>query len=156
MDVTLIDGRSGSGKSDLASLLVSLDDRYQLVRLDDVYPGWDGLLHASLAVPRMIDTLQWQAWDWAGDQPGARHTLDPDRPLIIEGVGALSRESRRRASTALWLEADDTTRRSRALARDGETFRPHWERWAAQERAFIEREHPQSLADVTVVTAAAG
>lgn len=28
--------------------------------------------------------------------------------------------------------APDEVRRERAMARDGDTFRPHWERWAEQ------------------------
>lgn len=152
MDVTLIDGRSGSGKSDLATLIASRINGSQLVRLDDIYPGWDGLDAASRAVPGILDTLSWRAWDWANDRPGAMHYLRADAPIIIEGVGALTRASRERATTALWLEADDSTRRQRAIDRDGDTFAPHWERWASQEQAFIAREKPRELADVVVST----
>ena len=153
MDVTLIDGRSGSGKSELATLIASRITGAQLVRLDDIYPGWDGLDAASRAVPGILDTLSWRAWDWAGDRPGTLHHLRADAPIIIEGVGALSRASRERAHTALWLEADDDVRKDRALARDGDTFEPHWDRWARQEERFIARESPRDLADVVVVTA---
>lgn len=153
MDVTLIDGRSGSGKSDLATLIASRINGSQLVRLDDIYPGWDGLDAASAAVPGILDTLSWRAWDWVNERPGAMHYLRPDAPIIIDGVGALSRASRAQATTAIWLEADDTTRRERALARDGDTFAPHWDRWAAQEERFIARESPRELADVVVRTA---
>ncbi len=152
MDVTLIDGRSGSGKSDLATLIAGRINGSQLVRLDDIYPGWDGLDAASRAVPGILDTLTWRSWNWEDDRPGGMHYLRPDAPIIIEGVGALSRESRARATTAIWLEADDSTRRQRALDRDGDTFAPHWERWAAQEELFIAREHPRELADVVVST----
>ena len=44
--VVLIDGRSGSGKTTLARKLVArwpLRGRVQLVALDSIYPGWDGL-----------------------------------------------------------------------------------------------------------------
>ena len=153
MDVTLIDGRSGSGKSDLATLIASRINGAQLVRLDDIYPGWDGLDAASRAVPGILESLSWRAWDWAGDKPGEMHYLRPDAPIIIEGVGALSRASRGLATTAIWLDADAATRRERALDRDGETFAPHWERWAAQEELFISRESPRELADVVVRTA---
>ncbi|MEO8095730.1 MAG: hypothetical protein ABI632_12485, partial [Pseudolysinimonas sp.] len=40
--VVLIDGRSGAGKTTLARELAPLVGA-QLVSLDDVYPGWDGL-----------------------------------------------------------------------------------------------------------------
>jgi len=146
----LIDGRSGSGKTELARLVVAHVPGAQLVRLDDLYPGWDGLDVASAAVPHIIATHRWQEWDWTRNEPSEWHYLDPARELVIEGVGALSRASRPLAGIALWVELDDAVRKRRALARDGEAYAPNWERWAAQERRFIARENPRSLADVVV------
>lgn len=151
-DVILIDGRSGAGKSDLASRLVRLIPEAQLVRLDDIYPGWDGLRAASLAVPLILRTYRWRSWDWTAGKPGVLHRLDPARPVIIEGVGALTHASRALATTCLWLETDDVERKRRALARDGDTFAPHWDRWAIQEERFLAEEDPRSLADVIVRT----
>ncbi|MDQ1578127.1 MAG: hypothetical protein QOE21_814, partial [Microbacteriaceae bacterium] len=51
---------------------------------------------------------------------------------------------------AIWVELDAATRKRRALDRDGDAYRPHWDRWAAQELAFAEREHPSELADLVV------
>lgn len=146
----LIDGRSGSGKTELARSITSHWPAAQLVRLDDVYPGWDGLDSASAAVPSILTSGRWRQWDWGAGRPGSWHTLDLARPIIIEGVGAISRESKPLADLALWVELDDATRKRRALARDGDTYAPHWDRWAAQEVAFIEREQPRALADVIV------
>ena len=87
------------------------------------------------------------SWDWTASAPGVRRTVPREGPLIVEGVGALSRASRALAAYAVWLEVDAATRRRRAIARDGETFAPHWERWAAQEDALREREQPERLAD---------
>lgn len=148
--IVLIDGRSGSGKTELAKLLAEKSPEFQLVRLDDLYPGWDGLDAGSAAVPAIIRDRRWQSWDWSRDRPGVWHELDGSRPLIIEGVGAISAASRPLADVAIWVELDDVTRKKRALARDGGTYAPHWERWAAQEAAFIAREDPQSLASVIV------
>lgn len=152
MDVTLIDGRSGSGKSELATLIARGIPGAQVLRLDDLYPGWDGLDAASEAVPAILASGVWRAWDWAAAAPGEVHHLDLSAPIIVEGVGALSRASRPLAHTALWLTTDDATRKDRALARDGDTFAPHWDRWAAQEESFIAREEPASLADVVIQT----
>ena len=146
----LIDGRSGSGKTELARALVDGWPGAQLVRLDSLYPGWDGLDAGSLAVPAILTDARWQAWDWAADEPGAWHRLDPTRPIIIEGVGALSRASRALADVALWVELGADERKRRALDRDGDLYAPHWDRWAAQEERFIASEHPQRLADVIV------
>lgn len=145
----LIDGRSGSGKSELATALAE-HLGWQLLRLDDVYPGWDGLDAASRALPQILTTGRWRRWDWVEGAPGAWGELDADGPLIVEGVGALSRASRPLAAAAIWVELDADTRKRRALKRDGAVYAPHWERWAAQEEAFIAREHPQRLADLVV------
>lgn len=120
------------------------------MRLDDLYPGWDGLDAGSAAVPRILTDFRWRAWDWAADRPGDWHDLDPARPIIVEGVGAISADSRPLADLALWVQLDDATRKQRALARDGDTYAPHWDRWAAQELRFIAREDPRALADVTI------
>ncbi len=40
--VVAIDGYSGSGKSTLAAALASLLPGWQILHLDDWYPGWDG------------------------------------------------------------------------------------------------------------------
>ena len=75
--------------------------------------------------------------------------LDLARPVIVEGVGALSRASRPLADHALWVELDAATRKRRALARES-YFAQHWGAWAAQEDRFIAREDPRALADATV------
>jgi len=151
--VVLIDGRSGTGKTTLGDALAAELDA-QIVHLDDVYPGWDGLRAASEAV--VTDVLGPASghtrWDWSTSQPAGWTAVDPERPIVIEGCGALSRASAPLASLRVWLEADDALRRRRAIERDGEVFAKEWERWAAQEEAFIATEDPVSLADVVVRT----
>ena len=148
--VILIDGRSGSGKTELATDLATALDA-QLVRLDDVYAGWDGLEAASERV--RTDILlrnRWQRWDWELDAPAEWHELDPTRPLVVEGSGSLSRANREHATFGVWVELDEPTRKARALARDGATYEPHWDDWAAQEQRFFDRERPDVLADYVV------
>jgi cytidylate kinase len=149
--VVLIDGRSGSGKTTLAARLAPALGA-QLVRLDDLYPGWDGLAAGSEHVrDEVLGRSRWRAWDWAADRPGEWHELDASAPLVIEGAGALSAANRALATLGIWTELDATTRKERALARDGESYAKHWDRWAAQEEVFAAREHPRSLADVEVL-----
>lgn len=147
--VVLVDGRSGAGKTSLARLLAPRLGA-QLVSLDDVYPGWGGLAIGSAAVPRMLAAVDpgWRRWDWAAERAGEWHPIDPELPLVVEGCGALSRASRPLASLALWLDLDPDERRRRALARDGDAYAPHWERWAAQEDAHLAAENPRGLADL--------
>ncbi|TAL45897.1 MAG: hypothetical protein EPN91_01225, partial [Salinibacterium sp.] len=136
-----------AGEHALARSLVERWPGAQLVRLDDMYPGWDGLAAASAAVPDIFRWAGWRSWDWEHDREGAWHVLDATRPIIVEGVGAISRASRPLVDWAIWVELDDETRKVRALERDGDRYAPHWDRWAAQEAEFIARENPFQLAD---------
>lgn len=149
-DRILIDGRSGSGKTELAKRMAGALPGSQLVRLDDIYPGWNGLEAGSRHVHDYVlsaSAPRWQRWDWHADAPAEWHVLDPSRPIIIEGCGVLSRANRALAQHGIWVELDAVTRKARAFARDGAGYEPFWELWAAQEKDFIDREHPQDIAD---------
>lgn len=159
----LIDGRSGSGKSTFATGVAAAWPQAVLVRLDSIYPGWDGLAWASehlrtdVLEPRALGlAASWQEWDWTSGSAAGRHPVDPDRPLIIEGVGALTAANRALADVAVWLESPDADRKARALARDGDTYAPHWDRWAAQEELFLLADDPSTLADIIAVPTADG
>jgi uridine kinase len=159
----LIDGRSGSGKSTLADQICREWPDSTLVRLDDVYPGWDGLawaaehIRTSLLVPRSEGrTGRWRSWDWIGQRPGGWHAVESGRRLVVEGIGALTPQSRSLADLAIWVDADAADRKRRALQRDGETYLPHWDRWAAQEDDFIARHDPRGSADLMARPTAGG
>ncbi|WP_373682860.1 ATP-binding protein [Curtobacterium luteum] len=151
--VVLVDGRSGTGKTTLGGALAEQLGA-QLVHLDDLYPGWDGLRDAADAVVRDVlgAPSGYRRWDWEASEPAGWVSLHPDLPIVVEGCGALSRASAPMATLRVWLEADDDERRRRAIGRDGAVFEQEWERWAAQEIAFIAAEDPAALADVTVRT----
>ncbi|WP_235426519.1 ATP-binding protein [Curtobacterium sp. MR_MD2014] len=151
--VVLVDGRSGTGKTTLGDAVAArLGAR--VVHLDDVYPGWDGLRAAADAV--VSDVLGtpsgYRRWDWERSEPAEWVSIESHVPLVVEGCGALSRGSAPHATLRVWLEADDDVRRDRAIGRDGEVFAREWERWAAQERAFIAAEAPAELADLVLRT----
>ena len=160
--VVLIDGCSGAGKSTLADEVVAewrarRDIRPVLLRLEHVYPGWDGLAAASgmLVTDVLLPLAESRParitrWDWAADAPGAAIEVPAGVPLVVEGSGAITRASRPYASLAVWVELDAASRYARAMLRDGETYRPHWDRWATQERAHACAEHPRALADLEV------
>jgi uridine kinase len=145
--ILVIDGRSGSGKTELATL-IGEGRSVDLVHLDDIYPGWHGLAAASAQVPEIIRSGRWQRYDWATHALAEWHALThPD--LIIEGCGALTRASRELCDFAIWVEHPADARRERALRREPD-FVDHWDAWARQEDEHIARENPRSLADATV------
>ncbi|WP_256334278.1 MULTISPECIES: hypothetical protein [unclassified Microbacterium] len=156
----VVDGRSGAGKSSLARRLVSAwpgRGRVQLVALDDVYPGWDGLAagveyaREMILLPHARGLLGvWERWDWEAGSRAEAYAVDPSLPLVIEGAGILTPEVARLADLSVWVEAPAASRRDRAFARDGDTYRPHWQRWARQEDAHIEAHSPAERADVRV------
>ena len=156
--VVLIDGRSGAGKTVLAEALAPRLDA-QLVSLDDLYPGWDGLEAGSDAVHETVLRARdpgWTRWDWGAGAPAQWHPLDPDRAVVIEGCGALSRANRALATFGIWMELDAVERRRRSSERDRGRFDRYWQPWAAQEDAFIARERPRELADLTIEERTAG
>ena len=133
--VVTIDGYSGSGKSTLAAALAPLLPGWQVLHLDDWYPGWDGLEAGADIARRIAADLRagrassYEAWDWENDTTGAT-TRVPLAPTIIEGCGAIEAE----ADLTIWIaDPGEDERRSRALARDGQTYAPHWRRWADQD-----------------------
>ncbi|MFT4187543.1 MAG: 4-amino-4-deoxy-L-arabinose transferase [Aeromicrobium sp.] len=159
--IVLLDGRSGTGKSHLADEVVVLVHEARLVRMDDLYPGWDGLDAAIQAVAHdLLAPLaagrpgRWRAYDWHAARLTDWHTVEPGAPLLIEGVGSLSRLSAPSATWRVWLEAEERVRRERALSRslDGALFAPQWDRWAAQEDAFIAAHDSARLADLVADT----
>lgn len=160
--VVVIDGRSGAGKSSLAERLIGswpLKTSVQLLALDSVYPGWDGLergadlARTEVLVPHGRDRIGiWRRWDWEHHVEAEAHAVDPSLGLIVEGCGALTAASAALADVTVWVDGPAASRRHRALERDGDVFRAHWDRWAAQEQAHIDRHAPQSLAAITVTT----
>ena len=74
-------------------------------------------------------TSSYEVWDWEAGETGATIRV-PLAPTIIEGCGAIEAE----ADLAIWIaDPGEDERRSRALARDGQTYAPHWRRWAEQD-----------------------
>ncbi|WP_291279087.1 hypothetical protein [Galactobacter sp.] len=145
-----IDGRSGSGKTSLAAALQrALAAQHHLdvevFHVEDTYRGWEGLqagvdhyVQAVLPPLHRGETATWHAWDWAaGRVETTQRVARPASVVICEGVGAACKQALPMLDAALTLDVPADHRKQRALARDGETYRPYWDVWAAQEDDFL-------------------
>lgn len=158
--VVLIDGPSGAGKSTLADALVAAWPSAvppTLVRMDDLYPGWEGLaagalaVHEKLLLPRSRGLpAGWQRHDWTTGAGGEWVGVAAARPLVVEGCGTLLAANVPLADVRVWLTADDAVRKRRALARDRGAFDAHWDGWQRQFDAFVANEHPLDAATVVL------
>ncbi|MCW6007892.1 dephospho-CoA kinase [Micromonospora sp. CPCC 205371] len=154
--VLAIEGRSGSGKSTLATAVAG-ELAAPVVRMDDLYAGWDGLLEGVDALVRWVlaplgrgEAARWRRYDWHLGRYAEWHLVPETETLVVEGTGAGAREVAQYLSALVWLDAPDGVRRERALARDGDVYAPHWDRWARQEDAFYADHDVRSRADVVI------
>jgi len=151
-----IDGRSGSGKTSLAARLRA-ELAAPVVTLEDLYGGWDGLERGiDLLAAAVLGPLgagraaRVPRYDWVRGVWDAPWVLEPPELLIVEGVGAGARRAAVYESVLVWMEVPAPVRKKRALDRDGNTFAPHWDMWAAQEDAMLARERTAERADLVI------
>jgi para-aminobenzoate synthetase len=160
--VLAVDGRSGAGKTSLAAGLRAALGA-PVVALEELYGGWDGLergidlLRSAVLEPLSTGrAARVPRYDWVAATWSTPWVLEPPALLIVEGVGAGARRAAAYASVLVWMEAPESARKKRALDRDGETFAPHWDRWAAHEEAMLAREHTPDRADFLIDAAGRG
>lgn len=164
--IIAIDGRSGTGKTTLAiELAARLREHHKvsLFHLEDIYPGWNGLaagieryVSTVLSPLRRGEAAEWVSWDWDKHYDGETRTTRPAEIVLVEGVGAAAAAARPLLDAVIWSESPDSDRRARALARDGDTFEPFWEQWAAQEQEWLASDDVPAHADVHVLNRADG
>lgn len=151
-----IDGPSGSGKSTLADA-VSAALGCPVMRVDELYPGWTGLAEGIRLLREWVlvplsqgHRAEYRVWDWAAGEWGGSRVLDPTPWLVVEGCGSTSGAAGTFAALRVWLDAPEDVRRVRALARDGETYAPWWQTWAAQEHALFTADRTRERADLVL------
>lgn len=164
--IIAVDGRSGAGKTTLAVELAARlrqHHRVSLFHLEDIYPGWNGLMPG---IERYVATVlkplsagqaaEWTSWDWEKHYDGGSRVTLPAEIVIVEGVGAAAEAARPMLDAVVWVEASGDDRRRRALMRDGSTYEPYWDSWAAQEDAWLAEDQVAGAADVRVLNRADG
>ncbi len=163
-----IDGPAGSGKTTLAAEVaaaVPAGTSVRVVHLDDVYPGWDGLVEGvRRAGSDLLEPLarggtgRYRRYDWtAGAEDGWREVAPVDL-LVLEGVGAGSVDPGL-VSLLVWVEAPREVRLARGVERDlalpgqpraRETLYAAWQRWMADEEALHTKDRTRERADLVV------
>ncbi len=159
-----VDGRSGSGKTQLAADLADHLRRQQVsvvvISMDDLYPGWDGL---SASLPRLCEGVieplshgragAYQRFDW--DESRFTETVDVPvaEVVIIEGVGSTAHARRDDLRTTIWVHAPPSVRMDRAHRRTGQgDFAVYADRWAAQEEELFGMDtYPQAPSGYDIV-----
>lgn len=156
--IVAIDGLSGAGKTTLARG-VSEALAAPVVHMDGLYPGWDGLAEAvGLLTASVLEPLSrderaaYRIWDWRRDRWNGTQDVPNTELLVIEGCASSVGTAGEYAAVRVWVEAPREERMRRGLARDGEAYRPHWERWAAQEAELFARDGTREKAHVIITT----
>jgi uridine kinase len=154
--ILAVDGPSGAGKSSLAAA-VAAELGAQIVPLDDLIPGWGGLRAGpELARRDVVEPIaagrdgSYRRYDWVRGEYAEWHPVPRAEHLVIEGCGAGARDLAAYLSLLVWVDADIELRFERGMARDGETFRPHWTAWERESQAFFAQERIRERADVLV------
>lgn len=156
----LVDGPSGAGKTSLAERLRRawpLSAGVTVLALDSLYPGWSGLAAGAEIVLRDVlepraaeQTASWPRWDWETSTTAERHDVPADVGLVVEGSGVLTAASALLADVTVWVDAAPAERHRRAMARDGDAYRPYWEHWAVQEAEHLRANAPADRAGIRI------
>jgi uridine kinase len=153
-----LDGPAGSGKSTLARAVFEIFPGCRVVTMDDLYDGWAGLPHvedqlATLLLPLAGDRPgSYRRYDWPSARFAETVTVDPVDLLVLEGVGSGSERFASLATVLVWLEAPETVRLDRGLARDGSSYEPQWRQWMLDEAAHFAAQRTRERADLVVRT----
>lgn len=161
-----VDGPAGSGKSTLGRAIVASASSHgssDLVQLDDLLDGWDGLDQVSEALERDVLTPlaqglpgRYRRYDWHQERFAEEHVVAPVDLLVVEGVSSGASSYSSWITALVWVEAPADVRIERGIARDGEELRPQWMRWMAAEEALFARERTRDRADVVADGNSAG
>jgi uridine kinase len=152
-----IDGPAGSGKTTLAREVADVAGA-RIVRMDDLYPGWEGLFDVEPEVLGLLQPLSegrtgtYRRFDWTANAYAETHQVEPATILVLEGVGSGNRAWRHLVTTLVWVEAPEDVRLARGLARDGAGYREHWLRWMDDESRLFAQEDTRAHADLVFDT----
>lgn len=160
--VIALDGPSGAGKTTLArgvELALGPTAPVAVVHMDHLYPGWDGLAEGpGLLTTQVLEPLargeraEYRLWSWVRDEWAGTREVPPCRYLVVEGCGSSVQPAGAYAAVSVFVDADVALRLRRGIDRDGEVYRPQWQRWADQETALFTADATRERADLVLDT----
>jgi hypothetical protein len=159
--VLAVDGHGSSGKTTLAARLADAVAGSAVVHTDDVAWqhsrfGWADLLTGGILIPaRAGQPVMFRPPRWdKHDREGAIWVPAGCPLLIIEGVGAMRRESACLTDAAIWVQSDEREIERRSRARVGKPGNAptagDWQAWMAEEVPFMADQRPWERADVVI------
>lgn len=119
----LIDGAAGSGKTTLAKKLVDILNA-NLVHTDDVSwcadpIHWDNEMLDGIINPWLNgEKVAYKPTGWLKEKRSGAIDVDPNKALIIEGMGACRKVLRLIAAYSIWVETESSIARERVVQRD--------------------------------------
>ncbi|MGA8256783.1 MAG: AAA family ATPase [Nocardioides sp.] len=152
-----IDGPAGSGKTTLAAAIAEQHPGTQVVHVDDLLEGWQGLPGVAERLDPLLGPLSegrpgsYRRFDWHANRLAESVAVTPAELVVIEGVGSGNRRHAQRCTVLVWVEHSDAEERlRRGMARDGEGMRDHWVQFMADEQRLFADEETRERADVIV------
>ncbi|MBP2371112.1 hypothetical protein [Pseudonocardia parietis] len=153
-----VDGFSGAGKSTRARELAGALDA-PLLEIEDLCPGWDGLVRAPELARRGIggplavgEPLRWTSWDWEHARPGPVRTQQPADVVVLEGCGSGAAALAPVTSLAIWVDVPADVREARLRARDDwPIYAPYRESWRRAEESLAAAGGSRARAAVVLV-----
>ncbi|HEX4214246.1 MAG TPA: hypothetical protein VIA06_13085 [Candidatus Dormibacteraeota bacterium] len=157
--IVAVDGRSGGGKTTVASRLREAIPGAAEVHTDDVawhhsFFGWDDLLLGGILDPvRRGQEVSYRppAWsEWSRD--GAITVAAGASLLIVEGVGSGRRELAPALDGLIWVQSDLDEAQRRGIIRDGGDAHAvsFWHEWMGEELPFLAADRPWERAGLIV------
>jgi uridine kinase len=160
--VIALDGPSGAGKTTLSrgvELALAPSGSVAVVHMDLLYPGWDGLSQAPGLLARQVleplsrgEQASYRTWSWVRERWAGTSDVPSCRFLVVEGCGSSVGPARPYAAVTVFVDAETRLRRRRGIARDGEAYRPQWQRWADQEDELFDADSTRDRADLVIDT----
>ncbi len=163
-----IEGFGGSGKSTFAKNLVQLDPTIQIVAIDHFphlpseFPYHPSGTQTRVNIERIKNQVliplslgkktrfQNTFW-WNTDQKPEWFTTKPNGIVLIEGCYSFHKDIRDFYDLSIWIDCPQKKALQRAITRDGDIARTHWEQAnAPNELNYVTSQKPDKTTNIIV------